>query len=297
MRRIDLLITQSRRATENSEYSEGTGISDEEFLQYMNDGQDRILGLILSARDTAFNKKSNLTMTSGTREYSIPTDCYSGARVNKVWVTNVSSPDEDDWEPLTQNKDFDIQGKKIVLLSDFGNGLLRVSYQRKLPRLDKRRAKVSAVTLASGQLTALTLDTTVELDATTLAEEGYLTLVDKDGTVQMKSVPVSSINTTTGVVTLDGTLTYESGETAAAGNWVCAGKNSTTHSELDDLCERYLVAYCNWKILKRDSSNDSREQTEELSMMETEIVDTFREADFALDSIPIISGDFITSEE
>jgi hypothetical protein len=37
-----------------------------------------------------------------------------------------------------------------------------------------------------------------------------------------------------------------------------------------------LIAYCAWKILKRDSSADSQEQQAELSAMEQDIIDSYK---------------------
>ena len=50
--------------------------------------------------------------------------------------------------------------------------------------------------------------------------------------------------------------------------YLVGGKDTTTHSDLPRNCERYLIAYCAWKIFKRDSSMDSGDQQAELSAME-----------------------------
>ena len=108
----------------------------------------------------------------------------------------------------------------------------------------------------------------------------------------MTDIEYDSIDETTGIVTLtNSSHTYISGETLTAGDFIVVGKNSSTHSELVDFVERYLLAYCSWKILKRDSSVDYQEQQTELSQLETEIVASYADISDDIYEIPEINKD------
>jgi hypothetical protein len=92
-------------------------------------------------------------------------------------------------------------------------------------------------------------------------------------------------------VTITSGFTFEDGETISAGDWVCAGDFCTTHSELPEEVERYLIAYSAWKILKRDSNADFAEQQQELLEMETEIVAAYADLLDDIYEVPIINDD------
>tara|TARA_Y100000034_G_C6738237_1_gene327439 strand:- start:30 stop:755 length:726 start_codon:yes stop_codon:yes gene_type:complete len=59
--------------------------------------------------------------------------------------------------------------------------------------------------------------------------------------------------------------------------------------ELPEICERYLISYVEWKILKRDSSVDSGEAEKELFALEGDIVKSYRNINDDVQTIPIIN--------
>ncbi len=113
----------------------------------------------------------------------------------------------------------------------------------------------------------------------------------------MRNIEIDSIDTTSGVVTVTGgAFTFEDGEAAAVGDYVVTGVDSANASELPDLAERYLISYMNWKILKRDSSNDSAEAQNELTQLEADILSSFAEVDADLTLIPFIDATFVDED-
>lgn len=310
MRNIQLLIDQSRRATENEEFSTTTGITDEEFIQYLNDGQDRLESSIQVRFRNFFQDESIISTVVGQESYDIPQDALLGTRIEYVEYSSTGQ-DKDYYAlklgNLIERKtgvfaepSFYIRRSKTILLTgqpQTSGAKLRVTYQKKLARLDIRRATVSAVTLASSSITSLTLDTSVLLDDTALLEEGYVTVVNKYGAIQMKRIPVTAIDTSTGVVTIEPGFTFESGETIAVGDYLLRGPVSTTHSELPDICERYLLSYANWKIFRRDSSNDAIEQGQELQVLERDILDGFEEPEGDVPTVAVLDPQFITPND
>ena len=87
--------------------------------------------------------------------------------------------------------------------------------------------------------------------------------------------------------------TFDTGETISVADVALKGKFSTTHSELDDMVERYLIAYCVFQIYKRESNiTDTQVQQLVLTTMEQEIVDSYQELTDDITEIPdIISPD------
>jgi hypothetical protein len=309
MRNVSLLITQARRATENVEVTDSAGISDEEFLQYANDAQDQIQSVVSTDFPDVFQDEELIDAVIGQEEYNIPEFAILGNRVDMVEYSETGQNNDYHRLPKTSHLErfsgtssypmmYIRRSNKILLQPQpSNNGVIRVLYQKQAPRIDKRRAKVSAVTLTSNSITSLTLDTTVEIDDSALLEEGYVSVVNKDGEIKMIKIPVTAIDTTTGIVTVEAGFTFEAGETIEVGNYLLRGKRSTTHSELPVICERYLIAYMNWKILKRDSSNDSDEAGQELGALLQDIVAAFKQPDGDVNLVPILDGQFLTPDD
>jgi hypothetical protein len=289
-RKVDLLISQVRRETENEDPTASTGIQDVEFLQYLNDAQDRLQSVITATYPVMFVNEKELSVIVDTEKYDIPDNAYMENKL--ITVEYSPSGISEDYYHLEQTtmkrRDTAVQGFPVAYVRRSGQillqprpqqaGLLRVNYVKTLNRLDKRRGIVSIVTLGSNSITNLELDAssaTTVLDTTSLLEQDYITIVNKDGVIKMRNIPISGIDNSTGVVTIDAGFTFDTDETIEVGDFAVSGKDASTHSELPRMCERYLIAYCAWKILKRDSSVDYAEQEQELLSMEQDIVNSF----------------------
>lgn len=311
MRRIDLLISESRAETDNVTYSDTSGISQDQFLRWANSGQTRILSLINQTFPHAFLNESTIDVVSGQGEYDIPTDAFLGSRMVLVEFKNSGVTDQFYYKlvsgrpvervnGLNGMPVFYIRKDNKILLQPVPDrpGTLRILRQRVMPKLDIRRAVVSSVVLdtVNRTITSLVLDTTLEIDAEKLKAEGYMCVVDKDGNQQMAGIPIDDVNDSTGVVTVSAGFVYKSGESITAGQYVVSGINSTTNSELNDVAERYLVEFMNWKAQKRDSSEDSGEASAEMKDIENDIVQSYSEADADVVYPPILDASYFGSE-
>jgi hypothetical protein len=176
-------------------------------------------------------------------------------------------------------------------------GGLKIAYVKRLPQLDIRRAQIDTVTTLNNEITTLVLDITQEIQKDELLEENYFCIVNADGDQTMKSIPYTNIDETTGIVTIAAGFTFEDGETITADDYLVRGTDSTNRSELADTCERYLNGYCNWKVLRRDSSGDSVEQTTELVALQTEIVEIYKETDDDIKYPAIDDVQFLDDED
>lgn len=309
MRAIELLITQSRRETENEEFTDTTGISDEEFIEFANRAQSRIQTGISLLFPDLFLEEKEIDAVINQEDYAIPLDAFLGSRVELVEY----SPDgtqsgyynldkgskKERLSGVSSTPSFYIRRSGFILLQPAPQqaGTIRITYQKSLPKIDKRRAQVSAVTLTSNSITSLTLDTTQEIDDVALLEENYITVIDKNGVIKMKEIPITAISTSSGAVTVEAGFTFESGETIAVGDYVVRGKEASTHSQLPDVCQPFLIAYMNWKALFRDSSNDSVEQNQELKELMNEILASYGDPDGDVNRVPILTGDYLSSDD
>lgn len=309
MRRVDLLITASRRATENQEFTATAGIQDVEFLQYLNDGQEEIHSVLQQTFPSILTAYKVQTVVQGQEGYSMPRDLYLGTRIDQIEYS--TSGVETDYYLLKKgtikerlntqsgNPAFYIRRGNQILVQPKPQqaGNIRWSYQKAIPKLDTRRGTILSVSLSGSTITALSLDPSVLLEDQPILDEGYLTVVDKDGAVKMRDVPISAIDTSTGVVSIEPGFTFEAGETIAVGDFVCAGKFASTHSELPDVCEKYLLEYCNTRILMRDSSTDAGDVAQVLAKVQETLRLAYAEPDGDPDRIPLLDVQFLGVED
>lgn len=308
MRRIDFLLTQARRQTENDEFSDNTGIADVELLQYANDAQYRMLSLITAVHQNIFVKESaDIQVTTDQEEYSLPDDVFLENRISSVEYSHTNlTRDFFKLEPMLlierrpgsrgfPNSYIRRTGK--ILLSPIpssSTGKLRINYVRRIAELDKRRGRILSVTLdnSANEITALTLDVSQsDFDSPTLIQQDFICAVNKLGVQQMSRISVDSIDSNTGVVTIDSSFTFDDGETLSVGDYITNGFDSSTHSELPKICERYIIAYVAWKLFKRDSSEDAFEQRNEIKSMEGDILEAFADTTDDIINIPQIGDD------
>jgi hypothetical protein len=148
---------------------------------------------------------------------------------------------------------------------------VRLNYQYVVPRLDIRRAKISAVNTGTGVIT-FTDDATLTEESVADLTAGwvdYICVVDKDGTLVDQDRAVSSYSSTTRELT----LTSLTGSVAAANQYVVFGKNTTTHSSLPDVCRRYLLEYMTFRGQMSDTSSEAGVTSPLLQAIEKEILD------------------------
>ena len=306
MRRTDELITQVRKHSFNEGNTATTGIQDENILQYLNDAQDRLQNLAASQGAYFDEVETEIDIVAKQRAYSIPGDALLDNRVTLVEYR--SGSDTEDYYPLNRVEmrelspvevnypcDYAIRSGQILLspVPNTGTGAIRVSYTRRLDNLDVRRATISSHTDSGTQITALTLDTSDD-DVEALDANTTLCVNDRDGNVTMYNLRYDSYDDTTGVVTITGAaFTYATGESITNGDYVTVGAYSTTHSDLKDTMERYLIKYAVRELVAiEDSSQDAVQLDQMLGAMEQEILDAMTPISNDLQQVPIINEFF-----
>lgn len=312
-RYISYLIDDVRESTENTDFSDTIGIKNSEFLRYLNDGQKRIQNLIVQKHPSVFLAEKTYSIVGSQEAYTLPPDAFMGNKVTQVEYSYQSTGNEYFYPlrpgslyervrgtsgySLNRPEKYIRKAGQILLVPPptSNNGQLIVTYVQKQPKLDLRRGSVASVTLDSSTntITTLTLNVSTDsVDSTELDKFTRVSFVDEEGNIQMSNVKVTAINASTGEITVDPSFTYENGETISVGDYIVAGAYSTTHVMLDDLVERYLIAYATFKILQRDSNiTDLSTQQSVLLAMEEEIVMAYSEISDDIMEIPEILSD------
>jgi hypothetical protein len=287
MRNLEHIINQVRKQTENEDVSDFVGIQDSEFIQYLNDAQHRLQGLILSVHPKVFLAENVQSVVSGQESYILPSDTYLDNKVHNVEYSSTGA--EDDYYSLEEatlkkrNPGVDgspshyirMSGKILLSPQPTGSGKLRVTYAQRVRELDTRKAKVSAsATISSSAQWTISLDNaSLTTDTDSLSEHDYICVVDKEGNSVVKNIPIAAISSST--LTLEAHTVSSEDTSILEGHYIVGGKDTTTHGDLPRSVERYLIAYCAWKILKRDSSVDSTEAQTELQGIGQEIVNSY----------------------
>lgn len=311
MKRLERLITRSKRDTENEDQCSDSPITDDEFVDYLNDAQAQIQSAIARQHKNVFIAYADYNVVTNQDEYPMPEDALLDNRISTAWYTYTGR--SRDFQRLRAGslieRVFGRAIEPIMYIRASGNVILnptpkksvvnglRVAYVKRLPELDIRRAKIDTVATVGNQITSLTLDVGADFQRDSLLEDDYFCVVNRSGDQVMKAIPYDNIDATTGLVTITAGFEFEDGETISDGDYLVRGKDTTNRSELADTCERYLVAYLNWKIFRRDSSSDSAEQTPELLAMQEEIVDIYKETDDDIKFPAIEDTQFIDDDE
>lgn len=283
MRYVKYLINQVRKQTENDEVTDFTGIQDTEFLQYLNDAQHNLQALITQQYPEVFTSESVVQTVSGQERYDLPSDCYLGNKIVNVEYSDTGK--EEDFyvlrqdslkrrisgsssNPLTYIRQ---DGQLLLTPQPQSAGSIRITYIKRINELDLRRAKITkAPTISATDNWEVKVKDT---DTTSLSEHEYVCIVDKRGKNIAKNIPIHSINSTS--IFLEPHTSPVGESSIEVDHFIVGGQDSNTHGDFDRSVERYMIAYCAWKILKRDSSADSTEAQTELSMMARDIVTSY----------------------
>lgn len=306
MRRVDLLLEDVRKTTRNSDNSNteaSDSFRDEEFLRAFNDAQDRIQALISAKYPEVFVSENVVDVVSGTEEYSIGTRVFLNNRV--FFVEYSQTGQVQDYQRLNSKRLFErnsdsgtpsyyLRREGKILLNPIPDraGKIRINFERELNDLDRRRASVVSTT--GTPLTSISVNTigaTTKLS--TLTSGDYICIVDKDGTILAKNIPVSSCTisvVSTSTITIP-SHTLGAGETIPAGSFVVIGRETSTHSSLADNLERYLMAFAEARIFELDSSPElSKSRFIEYKQIEGDILDSFADLNRDIENIPILDS-------
>lgn len=306
MRRTDFLIHEIRRIGRNQLNNDGTAsISDDEILQYLNDAQDRAEALIHSSKmaDKLFAKEKIVPVVANQESYSVGDRIFMNRSIDMVEFS--ASGQLGDYVLLEKTEVFNRDTNSssypvaysrrggliyLVPIPSLSSGNLRITFVGALDDLDIRRAGISTVTgLTSTGFTSITLNSTAnsyESGTPNWSTIDYFCVVDKDGNRRATNIPWGSYNTGTNVLAPAAGYTFSSGETIATTDYCVWGKYKTTHSDLPDEWERYLIYYAVEMLLHKDSSDDVLTQSEKLGQLEQDLLSALNAQTAEIQRIP-----------
>jgi hypothetical protein len=294
------LIKLIRQQTDNQDWAKNTttgypteGITDDLVLAWCNDAQDYLQGKILNTFPDEFVVSNTQSLVANTEEYSISDNLYIGRKFVSVRLSRTGyardfysirqktllERDTRNGHPL-----FYIPRSGKLLLNPIyqgGSTTMEVNYYRELDNLCTRRGLISSKTSTSITLAASSASLTRDDEALGGAE--YICISDRFGVVKDYNVISSSYNSGTGVITIPSqTLT------GVAGDYVTVGRYTTTHSKLNEHCERYIRVYASKRMLGKDSSVDIVTEDDELRGIEAEIIESYSNITEDPVDVPII---------
>lgn len=299
MRRLEILVAQCRRVTENRDVA---GIGNDEIVQYFNDAQDRLQSRIQQEhpQQDYFARQGYINLISQQDAYDLTTllDESGASFTSQILLSNAislverSNTQGDTFIPLkfissTERRTgwgYFFRDNYIVIAPLPVSGQIRITYTRRLNNLDIRRGSIQAVN--SGISIGLSPGSVPE--GTDFANVDYCCVVNKDGTVILGEIPVTGYNQGTRLISTTSALVG-----VTTDHYVVYGKYSTTNCELDDVAERYLIEYVNMRLYMRDSSRDASAQTKLVDSLEDEIVGLYAEPSNDANQIPILETDYL----
>lgn len=313
-RRLDLLIQKVRRETANEDWDEFSGIPDSHIVGYFNDALSLLERQINNTNAGQFKKEAFIDLVAGQEKYDLPDDYLaSGGVVSVEYAFGDPSGSNPDWQPLRRITDlersrgttneipssFQVVNRQLWIKSipsqNKTNGL-RVVYIKQLTRLSVRHYTVSTATLDNVDNEIDLLEATAYSSGgfynlpEALQEHEYICIVDSDGTIKMKNIPLldaTPIDPGTGEISIRPGFSFEEGETIAVGDYVVFGKNASTHQlDLDENVEPFLCAYAAYRVMIQDSNTDAGNVAQELQEQAKSIMDAYARQNEDIQLIP-----------
>ena len=142
---VNYIINEARESTENEEYDETVGLSDEEIVKFINQAQNRLHSKIVAQHPLVFTETAILSIVKDQEAYDINHKAYLSNKISQVEFSPTGNTD--DFYPLKKgylrNRDSGADGDpdsyirvggQILLLPTptSSNGSLRITYIRKI---------------------------------------------------------------------------------------------------------------------------------------------------------------------
>ncbi len=303
MRYLEQLIDRARELSQNTSYDATTGVSQRVFTQYFQNAQDFIVREIINSKCKYFLyfDPNYINVVSGQEPYNYPSDIYLQGIDSLEW-----SDDRKTWlfleKNITKDRTTSVSGypygyylnrDHYILTPPLQHGFLRITYNRKPKRLEKRSAKVSSVT-GSTTITAIALDSAYSSgqngDESYINQFSNVSVVGKDGTIKIANLPITSCGSNAIVMP---SYTLVSGEAIATGDYILADGGSCNVPQYDDMIESFLILHATYQAKYGDSSQWTNATQQDVMAHAKQIVASFGILSEDVNHIPIVNTDFL----
>lgn len=314
-RRCEHLIRRVRQRSDNLDYGTEAGISDEQIVDYLNEGLEKLQSRIAEQHSEAFGTSTTIRLVSGKEEYALPDDMLEGAglllvehkfdtqyyrKLNKVSMAERS--DGSFFDPRSYVR----KGRSIYLRPIPTRGSddeLRIEYVRRWDRIGVRRGAVASIRERNELLEEIVIegknystgdsfrDEDLKLaDYNAVRECDHICLVDRDGNYIHKNIAIDSDAITSGqndslVLPILNTDIIDT--TDFVGKYVVCEKDTSTHQmELDRTVERFLIHFAVWRCSANDASSESYDDVNYLKSILKDILMAYAVLDESVQYIP-----------
>lgn len=258
MRRLERLISEARLSTNTVDIN---SISPALCQQYMNRIHSYLEDLLFLVNDEndLFLKDFEFSLIRGQDEYPLPIDIYAKSSIDTVAVSFLNGLSQT-FLPLKKVSrkqrgftfGYFIQNTQCVFTPKPQSPLrIKMTYQQKVPNVSNRIGKIQSFTPTGIVLTEYVADIS--------SCDDFICIVDSVGNILNKAidingntqfVPISLTSDTAGTLVVSGTTG------AVNGAYVVSGRYASSHSQLPDECEKYLITALERMIQYRQSSSD-----------------------------------------
>lgn len=291
---FEAIIRQAREDTGETDYSDDNGISQSVVLEALKDAQIHIRAELGASYPEIFDLETTIAGVANQAEYVLPARVYLGGSIYMVEYSHDSQATN--YYLLNNNTAYSrvrvpsgmptrwIPGKSGYITIDpvpnLSTGTLRVTYGKELDKPAIRAGLINARTLNGGatQYETITLENDSTLNESELSRGDYVCINNVDGEVKyynLRYVYSTGYNSTTKTLTFY-TPAATSGGTISVGDYITVGKNTCTHSFLDNVCEPTLAAFARRKLYLSSSSSDAADENDNISIAMKTIVKSYQ---------------------
>lgn len=272
MKTTEQLISMARKLSRNERYDSTSGVPQDVFVQYLNNAQDTLIKEITNLKTKYFKKQVVVDVVANQEKYDYPSDCIVQHIDTIQWTDTISGTY---WQTLYKS----YTKEKITLQPGYPfsyipynegfylnppivRGKLWIAYESTVPKAQKRAGQIQSVTINTGVLSAMTLNTSeASYDENEINSDFYMCIVDKYGAVKARNIPYNSI--TGGVFNL-AAYTLESTDSISVGDYILVGKNTCNVPEFPDVCESFILKHMVYDAKYSDGSVWAQEAKDDM---------------------------------
>jgi len=260
MRRLEQLIAEAKLSTNTTDINSISNVLCQSYMSRIHSYLEDLLFLVNDENDL-FLKDYTFNLVPGKDEYNLPIDIYAKSSIDCVAVSFLNGLSQT-FLPLkkTSRKQrgftfgYFVQESQVIFTPKPMSPLnIKLTYQRKLPAPSLRVGKIDTIV---GNI--INLDPATYIAGITDYSD-FICIVDKDGKVLNTSTD-AALNTVYVPIGLNedvsGALDVSVTTGAIPGAYVVSGKYASSHMQLPDECEKYLIIALERMIQYRQSSPD-----------------------------------------
>lgn len=292
-KRVEQIIREIRRRSNNIEWGSMSGISDDTISQILNGAKDRLQALILSTIDsTAFTDEHFFTTISGQEKYLLPVDMLD---YNSIVTVDIKVGDN--WQPLDPRTlrereagftglpyAYIRDGREILLkpIPQESSSQVRVTYTK---RLNDLSTLMKPITSTGAGYLAVDPNSGTDMDIyifDTFSVYDSISVVDVDGTILNSfSVEFDEVNNRFNLI---GDV---DDYTSLLNKKITMGQNSSNYLfDVDPVMSEYLIQYGADYLNLIDSNGDVSTSSARLQSLEDQILTSYNKEDKDIILVP-----------